>query len=254
MASLDKMVAQAAERFEPNEAVEAAVLGISRRLSAEVGLQKPAVLVATNLRVVVFAKDLLGEAFESYSYPEITSVITQKTATLGSEATLTVPGGAVSVYRISKGDVPLFESKVREHMEAVRAQAAERARKRPSRAAGQRKRAGGARGATATKAATARSAAATPKKAADAAAAETVAPAPVEPAGVVCPNCGARNPEGTHYCGQCGGPLARMCPQCGAMVTSRYCGECGSLVPRTCPKCGAVVTTSYCGECGTKLD
>jgi class 3 adenylate cyclase len=47
-----------------------------------------------------------------------------------------------------------------------------------------------------------------------------------------CGACGAANPEGKRFCGDCGAPLAVTCPGCGAEVGAgkRFCGDCGSAV------------------------
>jgi class 3 adenylate cyclase/tetratricopeptide (TPR) repeat protein len=49
-----------------------------------------------------------------------------------------------------------------------------------------------------------------------------------------CANCGAGNPAGQRFCGDCGSPLAASCPTCGAENPpgQRFCGDCGTeLVP-----------------------
>ena len=59
-----------------------------------------------------------------------------------------------------------------------------------------------------------------------------------------CPSCGADNPEGQKFCGNCGHrlegpPGARFglvrCPNCGFENPEgrRYCADCGSMIPRT---------------------
>jgi DNA-directed RNA polymerase subunit RPC12/RpoP len=54
---------------------------------------------------------------------------------------------------------------------------------------------------------------------------------------ISCPNCGARNPVGQRFCGNCGATIsedipssAEMCPGCGSPITTnqRYCGVCGT--------------------------
>jgi class 3 adenylate cyclase/tetratricopeptide (TPR) repeat protein len=47
-----------------------------------------------------------------------------------------------------------------------------------------------------------------------------------------CPNCGAANPEGQKFCGDCGARLAAACPTCGTVNApgQRYCGECGTAL------------------------
>jgi class 3 adenylate cyclase/tetratricopeptide (TPR) repeat protein len=45
-----------------------------------------------------------------------------------------------------------------------------------------------------------------------------------------CSTCGAENPSGQKFCGECGSPLVRACPSCGAANPpgQKFCGECGS--------------------------
>jgi class 3 adenylate cyclase/predicted ATPase len=47
---------------------------------------------------------------------------------------------------------------------------------------------------------------------------------------VRCAKCGAENPSGKKFCGDCGAPLANSCPKCGAdnPAGKRFCGECGA--------------------------
>jgi len=48
----------------------------------------------------------------------------------------------------------------------------------------------------------------------------------------MCPACGAANPAGQKFCGECGLPLASGCPACGAPIPpgQKFCGECGTPV------------------------
>src|SRR5437899_1581943 len=45
-----------------------------------------------------------------------------------------------------------------------------------------------------------------------------------------CPSCGSDNPEGTKFCGNCGGPIQPRCPQCGFanLPSTKFCRECGT--------------------------
>ena len=47
---------------------------------------------------------------------------------------------------------------------------------------------------------------------------------------MICPNCGAENPAGKRFCGDCGTALAVVCATCGAEnpPEKRFCGDCGS--------------------------
>jgi class 3 adenylate cyclase/tetratricopeptide (TPR) repeat protein len=63
---------------------------------------------------------------------------------------------------------------------------------------------------------------------------------------VICATCGAENPGGKRFCGDCGTALAAGCPACGAENPpgKRFCGDCGApleaeplapAVPREAP-------------------
>jgi class 3 adenylate cyclase/tetratricopeptide (TPR) repeat protein len=47
---------------------------------------------------------------------------------------------------------------------------------------------------------------------------------------VTCGTCGADNPAGQKFCGECGSALARTCPSCGTanVAGQKFCGECGT--------------------------
>ena len=50
---------------------------------------------------------------------------------------------------------------------------------------------------------------------------------------MTCGTCGADNPVGKRFCGDCGSPLAPACASCGSIVEAgrRFCGDCGAPVP-----------------------
>lgn len=72
------------------------------------------------------------------------------------------------------------------------------------------------------------------------AAAAAAASAAAAPSGIVCPNCGTENGEGTKFCCNCGTKLEPPAPP----------------EPKTCPACGAEVAEGmkFCGECGAKTE
>lgn len=83
---------------------------------------------------------------------------------------------------------------------------------------------------------------------------------------VVCQACGARNPVGNKFCGNCGASLAPpakvTCPHCQAENPAgmKFCGNCGKPLTAPpaetiCPKCGTKnpAGMKFCGNCGEKL-
>jgi class 3 adenylate cyclase len=51
---------------------------------------------------------------------------------------------------------------------------------------------------------------------------------------VTCSACGAENPAGHKFCGECGAALATGCPACGRQFVpgQKFCGECGTQLSR----------------------
>src|SRR5882757_6105446 len=47
-----------------------------------------------------------------------------------------------------------------------------------------------------------------------------------------CAKCGAENPVGKRFCGDCGAALANRCAQCGAEnpAEKKFCGDCGAVL------------------------
>jgi len=82
---------------------------------------------------------------------------------------------------------------------------------------------------------------------------------------VVCPNCGAKNPTTSKFCGTCGGGLAPVakvtCPNCKTEnpANMKFCGSCGKPLTIAaeviCSKCNTKnpAGTKFCGNCGEKL-
>jgi predicted ATPase/class 3 adenylate cyclase len=54
---------------------------------------------------------------------------------------------------------------------------------------------------------------------------------------MTCRSCGAENPAGQKFCGECGLPLQATCPSCGAENApgQKFCGECGAALTATPP-------------------
>ncbi len=74
-----------------------------------------------------------------------------------------------------------------------------------------------------------------------------------------CPHCGAKNPAGQKFCGECGQSVVvgLVCPSCGKVNATgqKFCGDCGTKLSKKCPSCGKEndLSQKFCGDCGTKL-
>src|SRR5215216_4624123 len=53
-----------------------------------------------------------------------------------------------------------------------------------------------------------------------------------------CSQCEAENREGRRFCGECGAPLALVCPACGFSNdgSEKFCGGCGAPLAPTPPR------------------
>ena len=78
-----------------------------------------------------------------------------------------------------------------------------------------------------------------------------------------CKKCGAKIPENSKFCLECGEKVVAdapdnmiVCPACGATVAKgKFCLECGHKFVTVCPTCGNTIPegAKFCLECGTKL-
>ena len=82
------------------------------------------------------------------------------------------------------------------------------------------------------------------------------------PKKIKCPTCGNELPESAKFCLECGtkivalGENEMICPACGKKTPKgKFCMECGQPLARRCPNCGAEVPKGgkFCLECGTRL-
>jgi hypothetical protein len=117
MAKLDKLVEKASEHLDDGEEVVSAVLGQYETERAGQDSVRKGVLVATDRRVVLYAKKLGGYELESFPYDNISSIEMGKQMVMGHSIKLFASGNEVRLKWIDKKqDVPVFISAVRGRM------------------------------------------------------------------------------------------------------------------------------------------
>jgi hypothetical protein len=115
MARLDKLLNQANEHLDEGEGVLDAILGI---YETEKGWSRPGILVATDHRVVLYAKKMGGYFLEVFPYKNLTSIETSKGMT-GHIVKFFASGNEVKLTGIGKNsDAPAFVALVKDRMKA----------------------------------------------------------------------------------------------------------------------------------------
>lgn len=116
MAKLDKLVARAAEHFEPGELITAAVQGTYETRIMGSDTIRAGVLIATDRRVVFYAKKLGGYDLESFPYRNISSFEQSKNM-MGHSVTFFASGNRVHMKWIpTTTDIAAFTAAVKEAM------------------------------------------------------------------------------------------------------------------------------------------
>ncbi|MEH0985295.1 PH domain-containing protein [Micromonospora sp. CPCC 205556] len=112
MAKLDKLVEQARAHLEPGEQIEAAVLGAYDTKVMGQSTVRNGVMLATDRRLVFFAKKLGGHDLESFPYANISSFESSK-GLMGHSFRFAASGNDVSLKWINTGDVARFAELLR---------------------------------------------------------------------------------------------------------------------------------------------
>lgn len=116
MAKLDKLVAQAQDHFEPGEKARAAVQGTYETKIMGSDLVRSGVLIATDRRLVFYAKKLGGYDLESFPYRNISSFEQSKNM-MGHAVTFFSSGNRVHMKWIPVNtDLAAFTSAVKQSM------------------------------------------------------------------------------------------------------------------------------------------
>lgn len=115
MASIDKNLAQLQQHLDPDEVVEASVLGAYETKIMGKDSVRNGIFVATNRRVVFFAKKLTGYDLESFPYENLSSFEMGK-GMMGHTITFHASGNSGKMKWINTGDVAQLVHLVRSRM------------------------------------------------------------------------------------------------------------------------------------------
>jgi hypothetical protein len=115
MANMEKNLAFLQEHLNSSEQVIAAVYGAYETKILGQDSLRTGVFVATNERVVFYAKKMGGYDFQSFPYESISSIDASK-GMMGHKFTILTAGTRVEVKNINKGDVPEFVKTVQGRM------------------------------------------------------------------------------------------------------------------------------------------
>lgn len=112
MAKLDRLLGLAQQHLEPGERIEAAVMGTyETKIMGSNGV-RTGVLVATDRRLVFYAKKLGGYELESFPYQNISSFEGGKNLA-GRYFRFAASGNDVTLKWINAGDIAQFEHLLR---------------------------------------------------------------------------------------------------------------------------------------------
>lgn len=118
MAKLDRLVGQAHEHLEPGEVVLAAVQGSYETKILGSDTTRAGVLLATDRRIVFYAKKLGGFDLESFPYRGVSS-FEQSKSMMGFSVAFFASGNRVHMKWIpATNDVVLFTDVIKRHLHA----------------------------------------------------------------------------------------------------------------------------------------
>ena len=126
MAKIDKLLEHAKDHFAPGEDALASVLGVYEYEipHMELDAARKGIFIATNQRLLFYAKKLIGFDLESVPYDNISSLEMGKDFLVGHYINFFASGNSAKMKWIKVGDVPTFVEVVKAQMEAAKTTAA----------------------------------------------------------------------------------------------------------------------------------
>lgn len=115
MSKLNKLTKKAQEHMEPGEKVIASVLGAYSTKILGQNSNRNGVLIATDQRVMFYAKKFGGYDLESFPYSNISS-FEQSKGMMGHKIKMFASGNEVEVKWINQGDVDLLMREVKSRL------------------------------------------------------------------------------------------------------------------------------------------
>ena len=122
MAKIDKLLERAKDHFAPGEDALASVLGVYEYEipHMESDAARKGIFIATNQRLLFYAKKLIGFDLESVPYDNISSLEMGKDFLVGHYINFFASGNSTKMKWIKVGDVSAFVEVVKAQMEAAK--------------------------------------------------------------------------------------------------------------------------------------
>lgn len=115
MGKIDKLLKQAQEHLKPNEEVKTYVMGAYETEIMGQDSVRNGIFIATNERIVFFAKKLTGYDLESFPLENISSMEVSK-GMMGHKISFFASGNKVKMKWINKGEIQKFIDYIRENI------------------------------------------------------------------------------------------------------------------------------------------
>lgn len=119
MAKIDKLLKQAGEHFDKEEHALQTVLGVYETKIMGGDSVRDGILIATDQRLLFYAKKMIGYDFEAFPYTNISSM-EMGLNLMGHYINFFVSGNSVKMKWIRAGDVRAFVDTVKAQMESVK--------------------------------------------------------------------------------------------------------------------------------------
>ncbi|MEX2411339.1 MAG: PH domain-containing protein [Candidatus Paceibacterota bacterium] len=107
MAKIDRLTEKAKEHLDPNETIEAIVMGAYETEILGADSVRNGIIIATNKRLVFYAKKLMGYELEDFPLSNISSIESGKNM-MGHTISFFVSGNKVKMKWISNGEIKKF--------------------------------------------------------------------------------------------------------------------------------------------------